>query len=242
MRDTERMIVSRAIRWFFRVLCKVDDAELDKISMTGPLIVAANHVNSIEVPLIFTHLYPRPVRGLAKVETWDNWLFHYLFNLWRVIPIRRGEADLNAFNLSLQALAEGEILGVMPEGTRSHDGKMQKGLPGVVLLALRSKSAIQPMVMYGHETFWSNLRRLRRTPFHIRVGNPFMLDANGAGLSREVREQMAAEVMYQLAALLPPEYRGLYNDLERATETYLRFAPGIESNLALTMKQSAPGA
>jgi hypothetical protein len=42
---------------------------------------------------------------------------------------------------------------------------------------------------------------------------------------------MADEMMYQIAALLPPSYRGLYSDLDAATETYLRFPPGSESNL-----------
>jgi len=240
VRDLERKIVSRTIRWFFRLFIQMDDEELVKVPRSGPLIIVANHVNSIEVPVIFTHLYPRPIRGLAKIETWDNWLFNYLFTLWQVIPIRRGEADLNAFNLSLQALARGDILGIMPEGTRSRDGRLKKGLPGVVLLALRSKAVIHPIGMYGHESFWQNLRRFKRTPFHIRVGNPFSLDAHGQSLTREVREQMTAEIMYQLAALLPPAYRGYYSDLSRATETYLRFAPGVANNLTLASDRPNP--
>jgi hypothetical protein len=46
-----------------------------------------------------------------------------------------------------------------------------------------------------------------------------------------MRQAMTDEIMYQLAALLPPAYRGCYADLPLATETYLRFLPGCESNL-----------
>ena len=42
---------------------------------------------------------------------------------------------------------------------------------------------------------------------------------------------MVDEIMYQMAALLPPAYRGVYSDLEAATQDYLVFAPGVESNL-----------
>ena len=43
---------------------------------------------------------------------------------------------------------------------------------------------------------------------------------------------MTSEIMYQLAALLPPQNRGFYADLENATSKYLVFEPGIKNNLA----------
>jgi len=50
-------------------------------------------------------------------------------------------------------------------------------------------------------------------------------------VTRGVRQVMVDEMMYQIAALLPPEYRGVYADLESATEYYLRFPEGSASNL-----------
>ena len=75
-------------------------------------------------------------------------------------------------------------------------------------------------------------RRLRRTEFNITVGYPFFIDDRGEKVTRDVRTIMTREVMYQLAAILPPEYRGHYSNLEAASETYLRFPPGSQSNLA----------
>jgi len=63
------------------------------------------------------------------------------------------------------------------------------------------------------------------------VGQPFYLDAAEVKVTRHVRQQMADEIMYQIAALLPPSYRGVYSDLVTATETYLSFPPGAQSNL-----------
>jgi 1-acyl-sn-glycerol-3-phosphate acyltransferase len=99
---------------------------------------------------------------------------------------------------------------------------------------LRSGAPLLPMVYYGGELFWRNLARLRRTDFHIVVGQPFYLDAGGVKVTRQVRQQMTDEIMYQMAALLPPVYRGVYSDLAAATEAYLRFPPGAESNLRRT--------
>ena len=137
-----------------------------------------------------------------------------------------------AFRQALQLLKEGGILALAPEGTRSGHGRLQQGHPGVVLVALRSGAPVLPAAHYGGERFRPNLRRLRRTDFRIVVGQPFHLDAGAVKATRQVRQQMADEVMYQIAALLPPAYRGVYSDLSAATETYLRFPPGAESNLS----------
>lgn len=213
------------------MVIRMYENELHRVPASGPMILVANHINFLDAPIMLSRLHPRPITGLAKVETWNNPLLGMLFNVWEAIPIRRGEADLEAFRLAEAALAQGKMLTVAPEGTRSGTGVMQKGKPGMILLALRSGAPILPLAFYGNETVWHNLRRLRRAPFHVRVGNPFTLDAKGQALSRDVRETITDEVMYQIAALLPPAYRGVYADLNQATENYLRFAPGVESNL-----------
>jgi 1-acyl-sn-glycerol-3-phosphate acyltransferase len=213
-----RIVVS-TIKGLLRLLCRVDDAQLVRVPDRGPLIVVANHVNFLEVPLLYTHLQPRPVLGFAKAEAWDNPVIGALFDMGRAIPLYRGEADVTAFRQALKALEAGHILALAPEGTRSGHGRLQRGRPGTVVLALHSGAPLLPMVYYGGELFWHN------------VGQPFYLDAGGVKVTRQVRQQMTDEIMYQMAALLPPAYRGVYSDLAAATETYLRFPPGVESNL-----------
>jgi 1-acyl-sn-glycerol-3-phosphate acyltransferase len=104
---------------------------------------------------------------------------------------------------------------------------LQKAHPGVVLLALHSGAPVLPVVHHGSERYRDNLRRLRRTDFHIVVGRPFTLDARGVKVTRQVRQQMVDEIMYHMSALLPPAYRGVYADLDAATERYLAFQPGL---------------
>ena len=223
-------VVRASIKRVTRILCRVDDAQLAKVPAHGPLILVANHINFLEVPLLYSHLHPRRLTGFAKIETWNNPAMAFLFDLFGAIPLRRGEADVAALRRGLEVLESGHILAVAPEGTRSGHGRLQRGHPGVVMLALRSGAPLLPMVYYGGERFRGNLTRLRRTDFHIVVGDLFCLNAKGR-MTREMRQQMTDEIMYQIAALLPPEYRGHYSNLATATETYLRFPNSSESNL-----------
>ncbi|MGD2041919.1 MAG: lysophospholipid acyltransferase family protein [Anaerolineae bacterium] len=228
---TSYRLVTASIKTLARALCRVDDGQLARVPSQGPLILVGNHVNFLEAPVLYTHLQPRPLAGFAKAETWDNPALGFLADLWGAIPLRRGEMDIAALRQALRALEAGRILGVAPEGTRSGDGRLQAGHPGIVVLALRSNAPLQPVVTYGGERFWPNLTRLRRTDFAIVAGRPFQLAPPTDRVTHLVRQKMIDEIMYQMAALLPPAYRGVYADLSAATETYLRFPPGSESNL-----------
>jgi 1-acyl-sn-glycerol-3-phosphate acyltransferase len=214
--------VNTAVKIVTGIMCRIDAPDLHKIPKRGPLIVYANHTGQIEVPIIYAYLQPRPLTGIAKTETWDGWFLRWVFNLWGAIPIRRGEADMEAMRKSLEALEQGYILGIAPEGTRNKTGILIKAYPGVVTLALRSGVSLLPVVHWGGERFLSNLKRLKRTDFHIRVGEPFRLDPGSQRITKEIRQQMVDEMMYRLAAMLPEYYRGAYADLENATDKYIR--------------------
>jgi 1-acyl-sn-glycerol-3-phosphate acyltransferase len=224
-------VVNSTLKHLIRLLCRVDDAQLAQVPARGPLILVANHINFLEVPVLYTRLQPRPVTGFAKAETWDNPALRRLFDLGGGIPLRRGQADVAAFRRAVVLLKKGHILAVAPEGTRSNDGRLRRGHPGVVTLALRSGAPLLPIVHYGGEALRHNLTRLRRTDFYIAVGRPFYLDASNVQVTRQVRRHMTDEIMCQVAALLPPVYRGYYADLSAATETYLRFPITSRSNL-----------
>lgn len=178
--------------------------------MHGPLIVISNHTGQLEVAVFFALLQPRPITGWAKMEAWNNAFLSWLFSLWGVIPIRRGEGDTSALRKALQALEDRYIFGLAPEGTRNKTGKLNRAQPGVVMLATHSGVPILPVAHWGGENFLKNLTRFKRTDFHIRVGSPFRLKLDGIKVTREVRQQIADEMMMRIAELMPPEYHGVY--------------------------------
>jgi len=215
-------LINTVVKFGTSFMCRIDAPDLDKVPEKGPLIVYSNHIGQIEVPLMFAHLQPRPISGFAKAETWDNWFLRWIFNVWEAIPIHRGEVDMTAMRKALEALERGMLFAIAPEGTRSKTGALVKAHPGIITLALRSGAPLLPIAHWGGENFLSNLKALKRTDFHIRVGEPFMLDPGDERVSKEVRQSMVDEMMYRLAALLPEIYRGAYADLESASEKHIR--------------------
>ncbi len=215
-------LVTPPIKGILSVLCRVDSRELKKIPARGPCIIVVNHVNFLEVPLIYAFLYPRDSVGMAKKETWNNPLLAFLAFCWDAIPLHRHATDREAMERALMALAKGRFLVIAPEGRRSGHGRLQEGRPGVVLLALKSGAPIIPMAHTGGEHFWTNLKEFKRTPFAIRVGQPFYLrippgpDGKEQALTRSLRREMADGVMNRISLLLPAEQRGAYPEPEKA--------------------------
>ena len=216
-------LINTPMKLILRTMMQIDDNDVKKIPLQGPLILATNHINSLDAPVGFTHLAPRQLTAFVKIETWENPALGFLFNIWKGIPIRRGEVDFEAFQQAQDALKDEKIVIVAPEGTRSYDGKLNRGYPGIVLLAIRSGVPILPVVFYGNEKFGNNLRSLRRTKMVIRVGEPFSICYDDQALCREFRMAITDEIMYQIALLLPPAYRGVYQDVTKATTKHLNF-------------------
>jgi len=205
------------------VICRIDEAELIKVPKQGPLIIYTNHVNILEIPILYTHLRPRHVHGMLLAERWNIPVLNWVLDVTETIPLHRGEADIDSIRKGLQALEKGEMLVIAPEGSRCHDGQLQAAHPGVVLLALHSRAPILPVIYFGAENYNENLSRLRRTDFHLRVGKQFHLDDRGEKVTRLVREKILEEMMYEMATILPPEYRGYYADVSTPSTRYIKF-------------------
>lgn len=206
-----------AVAWVVtRVLFRVDAQDLDKLPMEGPFILICNHTSSFEVPALRTLVHPRRIRALAKAEAWDQKLMGWLLDQWESIPIKRGESDMAALRASLRVLKDGGILAIMPEGTRSGDGKLGRGNPGITVIALKSGCPIVPMAFWGVEKAKENVKSFRRTDFHFRVGDSFHLEPPEGKPSHEDRQRMADDVMRHIAELLPEEYQGVYSSSEPA--------------------------
>lgn len=222
-KNFQRKFVNGVLRLAIRPLFRINTNELDKIPAEGPLLIYPNHIGSMEVPLIYSLLQPRPVSAMAKAESWDSRFYAWLFDLWRLVPVKRGEADINAIRRSIEIIRDGYIFTISPEGTRSGDGKLQQAHPGIVPIALKTGTPLQPIAHFGIEDLSQNLKKLRRTNFNIRVGKPFTLDPGGERVNSAVRQEMVDEMMIELAKLLPEEYRGFYADKVDKELKYIRY-------------------
>jgi len=201
---------------------RVNDDALKQVPMQGPLILVCNHINIWEVPLYYTRLEPRRIIGMALASRWDNPVTRYIVETVDAIPLKRGEADIDALRKALQRLREGRIIAIDPEGTRSGTGVLGEGYPGAVLLGAKSGAPLLPVIHYGGEDYRDNMRRLRRSDMTFAVGKPFHVRTDPP-LNHETRQLAADEVMAQMAALLPEKYRGRYGALVGKEPRYLVF-------------------
>jgi 1-acyl-sn-glycerol-3-phosphate acyltransferase len=145
-----------------------------------------------------------------------------LFNVWGGIPIDRDIADFNAFKQAKEALKDEKILAIAPEGTRSRDGKMIRGKPGIAILAKQCDVPILPFAYFGHEDFYDNLKHLKRTPMHIRVGEPFKINWEGKSRDKDTLQAVTDAIMLEVADLLPEDYRGIYAGISLDRDAYIK--------------------
>jgi 1-acyl-sn-glycerol-3-phosphate acyltransferase len=109
---------------------------------------------------------------------------------------------------------------IAPEGTRSKTKSLIKGKPGAAYLASRGGVPILPAGMYGTEDdlVSHRLKHFQKLDLHIQFGTPFTLPPLPKHHRDEILNQYTDEIMCQIAALLPPSYRGIYAEYPRTLE------------------------
>jgi 1-acyl-sn-glycerol-3-phosphate acyltransferase len=194
------------VRALFRILTRWEVIGLENVPPQGPFIVITNHLSMLDPPAVMAAL---PCRVIAMAASkYIRHPFGFLLGTANVIFVRRGEADRRALRKALAVLASGGVLGIAPEGTRSKTGALQRGKPGAAYLALRANVPLLPVVLTGTERVFREFLRFRRPHVRVVIGEPFHL-AVPEGAERPL-QALTDQMMHRLAALLPPEYRGVY--------------------------------
>jgi 1-acyl-sn-glycerol-3-phosphate acyltransferase len=205
-------------RFVWRFLARVELHGLDHVrGLDGPVLLVANHVSNADAPLVGSYVTPalgRRIHWLGKQEALDWPIVGKLLELNAVFGIQRGAADVEAFRAARRVLDEGHVLIVFPEGTRSPTGALQEAKEGTTILALRTGARIVPIGIAGTRRVWPRGQRLphpTRGRVVLRVGEPFTIGVSGAGAERRAAQVAATtEIMRRIAALLPPDQRGVY--------------------------------
>jgi 1-acyl-sn-glycerol-3-phosphate acyltransferase len=183
------------------------------VPRSGPLLVVANHLNNSDPPLLGASI-PRRLRFMAKVELFQKGLLSLPIRLFGGFPVRRFEADLRALRRAQELLADGEAVALLPEGTRNRHGTgMQRVYPGAALLALRTGAPILPVGITGSQQIRNPSVLLKHPRITVTIGEVFHLTRTGR-VNRAAVEAASIEMMQHVAALLPPEYRGIWGELE----------------------------
>jgi 1-acyl-sn-glycerol-3-phosphate acyltransferase len=204
------------LRVVFKLLTRVRVDGLEHIPESGPVLVVINHCSNVDGMLMIGYVIPRFGRpfawpGKAEAMRWP--LVGYAMKQNGVFGVRRGAGDLESFRIARQVLDEGRVLAIFPEGTRSRTGALQEAKEGATVLAARSGAPILPIGISGSHRFWP--RGSLPRPFRgmrVRIGESFRLEMPRTGDRKEDLRLATAELMGRIAALLPPDQRGVYAD------------------------------
>ena len=208
------------IRLLAPVVMRLEVFGKENLPASGAYIAVANHLGVLDSLLVY-YLLERQDIILIIAEKHTR----YAFTRWVVrsldaIYIDRFNADMAVMREVLRRLRKGGVLVIAPEGTRSQTGALLEGRQGASFLAAKTGVPIIPVGATGTQDrlLLANLKRLRRTPVTVCIGESFQLPP----LSKQDRDAAlladTTEIMCRIAALLPPEYRGFYADHPRLHE------------------------
>jgi 1-acyl-sn-glycerol-3-phosphate acyltransferase len=190
---------------------------LRNVPTLGPVIIASNHLSfsdSIFMPLVV----PRKVTFLAKSEYFTSpglkgFLKKITFHALGQVPVDRsgGRRSEAAIDTGLQVLAEGDCIGIYPEGTRSPDGRLYKGRTGIARLVIESGAPVVPVAMFNTDKIQPTGRvipKLRQVAMVF--GEP--MDFSNAGDSNDPKtlRKVTDEIMRTLQSLSGQEYVEMY--------------------------------
>jgi len=206
-----RSLVEGALRIFIRL--KIEGKE--NLPAKGPIIAVFNHLNLIDPPLHIISILPRDSIVMAKEELFFYWpipVFRILMDAAEAYPVRRRgtpEERLMAMKYAEEVLAKGLVFGIYPEGTRSKAGCLKEAYHGCALTALRTGAPLIPVSIRGTEKL-KGIGWLTRPTVTITFGKPFALPpVQGKPNGKQLKE-LTEYIMGKVAAILPPEYRGIY--------------------------------
>ena len=193
-----------------RVLADWRVSGRENVPPMGALIVVANHRSNFDPSLLSTSL-PRRIRFLAKEEIFRHPAARWFLRSYGAHPLNRGAVDVGAYRWALDELAHDRVIVLFPEGTRAR-GAMKKAKPGVARIALKTQAPILPVGITGTEPLGSVMRVFNPTgELRVNIGTVFTAPNIEGRLDKELLDSITSMIMQRVAALLPPDQRGVYS-------------------------------
>jgi 1-acyl-sn-glycerol-3-phosphate acyltransferase len=201
LKDTTlRRLFIWKIRVIFQAVMVMKVEGLENFPLDGAVIVAANHNTNLDVfPIQFA--LPRPIFFMAKAGLFNTPLDPIIRTLG-AFPVNRGEKDEWAVRYSRKVLAQGQTLGMFPEGIRSKGRGLNVAKTGTARMAIEMNCPIIPMTVIGSDQFFR--RFPHRSNVTVKLLPAILPNPHDTPLS------LTDRLMFTLAAELPESMRGVY--------------------------------
>ena len=229
------------LKWVFvgpllKLIFRPTAEGIEHVPEVGPAILASNHLSYSDW-LFMPLTIPRRVTFVAKAEYFTGtgvkgWLQRLFFAGAGQVPIDRsgGRASEGAILSGLKILQGGDLFGIYPEGTRSHDGRLYRGKTGIARMALEAKVPVIPVAVVGTDVVAPPGKIFGRlTRPHVVFGEPLDFSRyEGMQGDRYVLRSITDEIMYAIMKLSGQEYVDIYST--RAKEDAKREAAAAKRN------------
>ncbi len=216
------IFVGPFLKLFFRP--QVEGAE--HVPDEGAAILASNHLSYADW-LFMPLTLPRRVTFVAKAEYFTTpgikgWFQKKFFSSAGQVPIDRSGADAaeGALSAAKRILSEGDLFGIYPEGTRSHDGRLYRGKTGVARLALEMHVPVIPVAVLGTDVVAPPGKKFGAfTRPTVRFGKPLDFSRyEGLESDRYILRSVTDEIMYEIMRLSGQEYVDIYASRAKALD------------------------
>lgn len=171
----------------------------ENLAQDAGFLLAANHTSWWD-PILLSASLGRPVHWMAKQELMRGAFGKWFFQGGGCIPVDRDKRNPHAMDAAIQALRDGQIIGIFPEGTR-YVGELGPAKTGVARLALQAGVPIVPAGVLT-DRFWPRGRAVPKMNerVYVNFGAPmrFEGDPSDPKVARDVTDQ----VMVRVKALL----------------------------------------
>jgi len=188
----------RSCLWLGGVRLRVRGA--GHIPQQGSAVYVANHQSNFDIPLLYAGL-PLQFRWLAKKELFDVPLFGLAMKRCGYIPIDRSDRRkaMKSMTTAARRINEGTSVIVFPEGTRTHDGKLQEFKKGGFLIAVKAQVPVVPVAIKGsYQVMPRNRWSIKGGPVEVEIFPPLPTE----GLKNSDTDTLMQQARQPIAALL----------------------------------------
>lgn len=209
-----RYILRQLMRPLVRLLCDFEVENPEALPQKGPYLVVSNHFHFLDAPFMIHATRPWPIEFLAGSNFVEPPFYvKWLPSVWGIYEVIRGGASREAIRAARDVLAQDGFICIYPEAG-AWAPVLKYARPGAALVAVQSGAPVLPIGIHGVTEVLSNFKEGKRAKVIVRVGEPFgPFTAEGRGRQRrEQLEQIGETMMRHIAALLPPEKRGVFSD------------------------------
>lgn len=202
----------KAILVPFSMFLIKDIKGLNNVPEKGAFIVAGNHVSYLDpiiIPSIFVKHFKRKIHFLAKKELFKGWTRNIFEAATGGILLDRGKSGKTGLKNALNALKEGGIIGIFPEGTRSLTGKIQKGKTGVARLALWARVPVVPVGINGTFELMPRGKIMLKLKKNVtfKIGKPLYFDKYyNKSITKKLLREITNKIMEDIAKLSNQKY------------------------------------